>query len=200
MTHPVIRILTVCTANICRSPYAQFHLQRGLDSLSPGIFQVRSAGTMAVEGQAMDPSSARYVELLGEHTEGFTARMLTPTMVQEADLVLTMTTEHRSAVLELTPRALKRTFTVVEFATLAASIPPEHERDTPTGSTPADVVARWKVLPRLLSGLRSSVKNTPMDVADPYRRGDAAYATMVQQLSAALDVIIKAEQRWQHGT
>ena len=50
--------------------------------------------------------------------DGFAARQLTPAMVDESDLVLTATKAIRSRVLEDSPGALRRTFTVLELAAL----------------------------------------------------------------------------------
>ncbi|MEO8284563.1 MAG: hypothetical protein ABI568_14370, partial [Pseudarthrobacter sp.] len=54
-----IRILTVCTGNICRSPVAERLLQAGLEQVKPGAFRVRSAGTRAMVGDPVQPLSAR---------------------------------------------------------------------------------------------------------------------------------------------
>ncbi len=46
-----VRILTVCTGNICRSPVAERLLQAGLDQVLPGGFEVRSAGHACIGGR-----------------------------------------------------------------------------------------------------------------------------------------------------
>ncbi|HSU48194.1 MAG TPA: low molecular weight phosphatase family protein, partial [Arthrobacter sp.] len=115
-TSAPVRILTVCTGNICRSPVAERLLQAGLDQVVPGGFQVASAGTRALVGEPMQPISADIVRTFGGNPEGFAARQLTPKILRGVDLVLTMTSGHRGEVLQLDASLLKRTFTIREFA------------------------------------------------------------------------------------
>jgi protein-tyrosine phosphatase len=115
-----MRILFVCTGNVCRSPMAerlaisygaQCHFQD---------FNVSSAGTHALIGRPIDPRAARSLEKLGGDTSNFAARKLTPTIAADADLVLCMTTAHRDDVLALAPHQLHRTFTLWEAARLVS--------------------------------------------------------------------------------
>lgn len=109
------RILVVCTANVCRSPMVAAMLHRALADR----FTVESAGVRAPEGRPMDPASALQLSRRGITVPSTTARQLTPEIVAATDLVLTATRAHRADVLDLGPRALRRTFTVLEFAALA---------------------------------------------------------------------------------
>ncbi|MFP5313076.1 MAG: low molecular weight phosphatase family protein [Actinomycetes bacterium] len=115
-TSAPVRILTVCTGNICRSPVAERLLQAGLEQVVPGGFQVSSAGTRALVGEPMQPISADIVRTFGGNSDGFAARQLTPRILRGVDLVLTMTAGHRGEVLQLDASLLKRTFTIREFA------------------------------------------------------------------------------------
>lgn len=57
------------------------------------------------------------VELGGDPTE-FASRRVTPAVIADADLVLTMTTTHRDSVLLTSPTAFRRTFTLSEAVRL----------------------------------------------------------------------------------
>ena len=124
------RLLFVCTGNICRSPFARFHTRALLEMrLGPrwaSWFDVASGGTGAVVGSEMHPLSRAQLGPLATHPDvaAFRARQLPARDVELADLVLTVSRSHRSAVLELEPRALRSTFTVREFARLLGSIDP----------------------------------------------------------------------------
>ena len=83
-----VRILTVCTGNICRSPVAERLLQAGLDQVLPGGFEVRSAGTRAMVGSPIQPLSAEIVNMYGGTDKGFAARQLTPKILRDTDIVL----------------------------------------------------------------------------------------------------------------
>lgn len=79
-----------------------------------------SAGTQAVIGHPMHPDAARVLGNMGGEPSGFRARQLTPRIASSVDLVLTMTRAHRDVVLELSPRQLRRTFTLNEAARLVS--------------------------------------------------------------------------------
>lgn len=79
-----------------------------------------SAGTRAVVGYPIHPEAARVIEDLGGRTDPFAARQLTPRLASNADLVITMTKEHRDSALDLAPQKLHRTFTLAEAARLVS--------------------------------------------------------------------------------
>lgn len=115
-----LRILVVGIGNDCRSAMAERHLRHRLSMLRLGdLAEVSSAGARAMEGAAMDPHAAHELARIGGTSHGFVARQLNRRMMQEADLVLTVTRAVRSRALEDEPSALHRTFTLREFATLA---------------------------------------------------------------------------------
>src|ERR1019366_623543 len=119
------RILIVCTGNICRAPFIERLLQHQLDERWPGSdreFIVRSAGTAALVGSAMDPQAAAQLESYGGDASGFRARDLTPALVAESDLVLTATRAHRGKVALMSPEVLRRVFTFCDFADLVAGV------------------------------------------------------------------------------
>lgn len=66
----------------------------------------------------MEPTAAQVLEGLGGDPSGFSARPLTRDLAVEADLVLTMTEDHRDQVLALAPEHAKKTFTLMEAARL----------------------------------------------------------------------------------
>jgi protein-tyrosine phosphatase len=97
-------------------------------------------------------------------------------MVGQSDLVLTATAAIRSRVLEDSPGALRRTFTVLEFAALLDVIPPE-----------SDPV----VLVRTAAQERSRAELDDYDIADPYGRGEETHAVAATTMAAAVERIAK---------
>src|SRR6187549_1394305 len=85
-----VRLLTVCTGNICRSPYAAVLLREGLAGVRPGAFEVTSAGTHALVGRPMDESSAERLGAKGLADAEFRARLITPRLLREQAVVLLM--------------------------------------------------------------------------------------------------------------
>ncbi|MGW0036418.1 DUF4012 domain-containing protein [Gordonia sp. NPDC003376] len=119
-------ILFVCTGNICRSPIGE-RVLRDLAARSGAQVTVTSAGVGAANGQPMHPSS---VEVLTEHgydAGGFESRYLRPQILEESDLVLSMTREHRAACQRALPAKWRRMFTLTEFVRLLGDAPADAE-------------------------------------------------------------------------
>ena len=186
-TYPPFRILTVCTGNICRSPMAERLLQSELDAISPSVFTVESAGTSAMVGSNMEPHIEGFVRVLGASADGFAARQLTRDILDQQDLVLALTREHRSRIVELRPALLKKTFTLRELARVLPHI------DGARGVHPAE---RWELAIPLAMRART-MHRAPAeedDVVDPYRRGDHVFEEMRHQLAPAVQALVSWEQ------
>lgn len=166
-------VLFVCTGNICRSPLGERLLRVRLNSSE---FEVTSAGVMAMVGEGMDPDAAMQLEALGGDPSGFFAQQVNERMIGHADLVLAATRAHRERILEERPGALRRTFTILEFAELVGSA---------RGATPQDLVS-WAARHRSVSTLANP------DIPDPYRRGDAVHAEVAGLINGAVERIVAA--------
>lgn len=175
-------ILAVCTGNICRSPAAE-RLLAG--ALGPSV-SVVSAGTRAMVGEPISAPMNTLIEAEQAVASDFVARQLTPTIARPVDLVLAMTRPHRSAVVEMAPALVRRAFTLREFARLLESVDP---LALPSG-TPAQ---RLRAAVPLAAAKRGQLRAAAVDddVVDPYRRGEAAYATSFQQLLPAVRTITR---------
>lgn len=165
MTEPAFRILTVCTGNICRSPVAERLLQA---ALGDGV-QIRSAGVRALVGAPIDPAMVTLLDGQGVRADGFAARRLAPAEVRGAGLVLAMTRAHRAQIVEAVPSALRRCFTLLEFARIAGSPDLPAAPAGPPGVRMPALVA--------LAGRHRGAGGAPddEDVPDPYGRGTAAF-------------------------
>ncbi|WP_104108786.1 MULTISPECIES: low molecular weight phosphatase family protein [unclassified Arthrobacter] len=193
----MIRLLTVCTGNICRSPFAERMLQTELESLHPGLFQVRSAGTGALVGNGMEDQSAALLASFGGSSEGFASRQLVPALLADTDLVLAMTVAHRGAVVQMSPRLLKRSYTLVELGRILRTIRRSGTDRVKTGNSPEQVRQRWQQLPVLAAEFRSQSKPSTAgdDVVDPYRRSSLTHQQMVEEILPAMEEIL-AFERW----
>jgi protein-tyrosine phosphatase len=130
-----MRLLFVCTGNLCRSPVAErFALamaERALGSSAASIL-IRSAGVGTTDGRHMDSHSAQALIELGGDPEGFASQQLIPRRAEEADLTLTMTAQQRHEVLKQAPRGLRRTFTLAEASALMSLMDDRDLRDVTT--------------------------------------------------------------------
>ena len=91
-----MKVLFVCTGNICRSPLAEAVARRVAERRGLDV-EVASAGTDAWDGSGATEEAmlvAREHEL---DLAGFAARRLTPELAAEADVVLAMDEGHLAA-------------------------------------------------------------------------------------------------------
>ena len=78
-----MRIMFVCTGNICRSPMGELLMSHYLTGTT---VQVSSAGTRGLPMHPIDPSSGRLMDSVGIESSGFHSRRLTRQMADDADL------------------------------------------------------------------------------------------------------------------
>lgn len=110
-----MKVLFVCTGNICRSPIAE-RVLRHLGEAEGIDLDVSSAGTRAINGLEMHPESVRVLRSKGLDYHGFRSQMLTPELAAQSDLVLGMTREHRAVARQLAPSRWKRMYALREIA------------------------------------------------------------------------------------
>ncbi len=159
-------VLFVCTANICRSAYADV-LTAEQDV--PGL-SVSSAGTHGWVDHPMDDHMAAELASRGADPTGFRSRRLTTAMLDEADLVLTATAAHRTFVLQERPIAVRKTFTLGQLATAIATLSPE--------------VVGTDMLREARRARATAAASD--DVRDPYGRGAAAAAEAADHIDSLL--------------
>lgn len=96
-------IVTVCTANICRSPMAQALLQHALRAQDEPLksLQVVSAGVAARAGDKVSPNSVHALKKVGLNIADHTSQPLTRELLDRALAVFCMTESHR-AMIQLT--------------------------------------------------------------------------------------------------
>ena len=184
------RILTVCTGNVCRSPLLERLLQRGLDeAYGAGAVEVISAGTGALVDHPMDERSAAVLARLGGDPTGFVARHLVPREVASADLIITATREHRALAVRAAPRALRRAFTLGELAFILEHLGPER---WPTAADPGERIEQLTSTATEHRGQVRPASWDDFDLADPYRRADAAYEELERAVRRDLPPVLRA--------
>jgi protein-tyrosine phosphatase len=177
----VFTILAVCTGNVCRSPAVERLLA---NQLGPTV-SVSSAGTHALVGHPISEPMAALLRRIGVEPEPFEARRLSEQMLREADLILPLTRAQRGFVVELWPAAVRRAFTLREFARLLTLVDPSALPPGPPGD-------RLPAAIRLAAAERGRLRVSPEedDVVDPFRLADDVYAESFGQIMSAVDLIV----------
>lgn len=168
----MFRVVTVCTANICRSPFAERALMKLLDA---NRFEVSSAGVLGFDNEPMDPAMAKQAARFGIEVAGFRSKPVSSELIESADLVLTATREHRSALAEVSPTIIRRTFTLFEFADLVEKM--------------ADVRLPDLVPNAAMKRHLSKLRDREYDVADPVGGDYEMYAVAAEQIHKAAKTI-----------
>lgn len=188
MSEPA-RILTVCTGNVCRSPYIERRLQHELDrAWGPGAVEVSSAGTGALVDAAMEPDALSRLGVAGGAGEDFRARAITRELVSDAQLVIVATRDHRGDVSRLYPRALSRIHALRDLAQLAEGVADDELPGRTSARAWLDEVVSLIASKR---GLRPPLEPREADVVDPFRQGRDVFDTMSTQVEDALPQVLR---------
>jgi len=189
-------ILTVCSGNICRSPLAEQLLRAGMASW-PQV-TLASAGTVGMTGSPMTAQAEALSRQFGGDPSAHSARVLTAQHLTEANLVFAMSREHRRAIAELAPRAIRYTFTIREFARLISGVT-DLDLDEAAGLPADDIAGRFATLIDVAASQRGIVSPSASadddDVVDPYRQSDDTYAESARQLVPAVDAVVSLFHR-----
>jgi sulfate adenylyltransferase len=162
-----LRLLFVCTANICRSPFLEIYSR----SVVGDNVHVSSAGTHGLDAKPVSDDIAAELADRGLDTSTFRSRRLTGELVAEADLVLTAERIHRQFILDDHPEAFRKVLTVGQAVRAAEQI--------------AEGVRGVDALPEI-ARLRGMAQRDG-DIDDPYGRGRAAATTAAERMTGMLD-------------
>lgn len=163
------KVLFVCTGNIARSASAQYLAATRISPDAEWVFD--SAGTGAVVGSGVAPHIDYELDARGVQYGSHKAKQVTEKMIAESALVLVMEREHLRWLVHEWPQYRSKIHLLGQMARMQKG-----------AGRRADPVAFMQ---------QHVEEPTKADeIADPYRRGEAAAQKAVQEVENALDVIV----------
>jgi protein-tyrosine-phosphatase len=190
----MLRILFVCTGNTCRSPLAE-GLLRKLIQQERVDAEVRSAGVSAISAAPISKHSATLLQEAGFH-EQLQSSALSQSDVEWADLILTMTMNHKGTVIQRYPQVVEKAYTLKEFVEddpLVLAAIEERERlaaeiQTKQALSEPITTEERKRFVQLEDGLPD------FDIPDPYGGSIDAYRMTAKEINYSLKKLLSKVQ------
>jgi len=111
------KVLFVCTANICRTPIAEYYLNHLVKKEElEELIMVESAGTWAMEGMPAAEFSQQVCANEGLDLSNHRSQPIDLYLMKEADLVLCMSSEHKNDLSQIFPHLEDKIFTLKEYS------------------------------------------------------------------------------------
>jgi sulfate adenylyltransferase len=168
-------VLFLCTANVCRSPFMELTASHLAGPDAPVTFA--SAGTRGFDDSEISPDMATTLAVRGvPGAARFRSRPFTEGMIDDPDLILTAETTHRQLVLDDHPEALRKVFTLGQFADAVRALGPSL-----TGRDLLTVVSE-----------RRGTASPTLDIADPYQQGPEVAEDCANTIERLLRVVVPA--------
>lgn len=109
-----MKILFVCTGNTCRSPMAQGLAQKYLSDMNIQI-EALSAGLTVVPGSMVSGFSVDAMKEYNIDISSHIPTQLEYKLLDEADLVVTMTQAHKELIIKSAPQYMKKVKAFSDF-------------------------------------------------------------------------------------
>lgn len=116
------RLLFVCTANLCRSPFLEHYARARLRPAYTGAIEVASAGTHAEPGLPADQEILDVLAGLGVDGAAHRSRALDRDLLAWADLIVTADGGHRGWILDEVPARFPRVWTLGQLRAALARL------------------------------------------------------------------------------
>ena len=171
-----MKVLFICTGNICRSPMGELLLPQFMPDLESD-----SAGTRGLVAHEIAPNSKRLLDQHGIDSSSFRAKRVTPQIAQGSDLILCFEHEQRKEIAVIAPTAARKTFLSTISPTCASTA---RNRGTWGGNTRQEKLNRY----RHASMIRPMIPDTN-NVEDPIGKDFAVYQAAYDEICKALQTI-----------
>lgn len=109
-----MKILFVCTGNTCRSPMAEGIL-RFLTKEKDMNLEIKSVGISVYDGEKASKNTIEAMKKIGIDISEHKASQIHRDLVEEVDLILTLSRSHKEFILSNYPSSKNKVFTLTEY-------------------------------------------------------------------------------------
>jgi protein-tyrosine phosphatase len=162
-----VKILFVCTGNVCRSPMAEGFLRHEAERRGLAI-ETRSTGTHAWSGRAATIEGRKVMNEHGVSIDTHRTIELDSKLVSWADLIIGMSREHVRDTVREFPEAAGKTFTMKGILELLGDLPPYTE------------TVAWLDAAESMRERAEAISDA--DVEDPIGEREAAYRRVAAEI------------------
>ncbi|PAB58309.1 low molecular weight protein arginine phosphatase [Anaeromicrobium sediminis] len=116
-----MNILFVCTGNTCRSPMAEALMKKLIEKHNLNI-NIYSAGIFTMDGLSPSENSILAMDEIGINIRDYKSNTITRELINNSDLILTMTENHKQKILQIIPKISNKIYTLKEYGKVNGDI------------------------------------------------------------------------------